>query len=400
MCIGFHERFMPIEMKYFREVVYENGQKLFFDKRHSFHDHFKHKRKTIKFPFHKNVLQFLSENSGVNIFFTLDEDAKPFKKIDEGFLINMVSYCEFCKTIGAKTGGRSKAFLGQNLSLKDINFTETDRDEFIRVNASEKNILQAIDSLDPIIQQRIKDALAILPLSNSAAKAEREINQEEFIGAFSRFLTDDLVQNAFYSQIPRIQIETLKSHITFLRSNLDKNETFITNWLDEDSGKYKRQRCLIFGLEYVDPKREGQLSSKRFDLLAEQDLEHYVIFELKSPKDDIFDVKNNSTVAGGVSTEYNISSQLARAIPEVLGYKKLYEEASVEELQKLGVRIRKPISKCVIILGTQKDDSVWRGNYERVANCFNGIELLTYDHLIDRLENIVKNLEENTGEIV
>jgi len=390
---------MKIEKVNYKEVVYESGQKLFFDKKHSFHEHFKHKRRTIKFPFHKNILQFLSDNPGVDIFFTLDEDTKPFKKTEEGFLINMVSYFEFCKTIGSKTGGRSKAFLGQNVSLEDVSFSDKDRDEFIRANASEINILEAIRSFSPEVRDRIKKSLDIVNTEGLSKVEEESITKEEFIEAFTDFLTNSEVQVAFYKQLPRIQIETLKSHISFLRSNLDKNETFIQNWLDEDSGKFRKQRCLIFGLEYVDPKREGELSSKRFDLLAEQDLEHFVIFELKSPKDPIFKIETTDTVAGGISTAYNLSPQLARAIPEVLGYKKLFDDATNEELQKFGVKIKKPVSKCVIVLGTRQDDPVWRGNFERIANCFNGIELLTYSHLIDRLENIVRNLEQNTSEV-
>lgn len=383
----------------YREVKYENGQKLFFDKSYSFHEHFKHRRKTIKFPFHKNILQFLSEDPGVNIFFTLDDQTKPFIKIKDGFIINMTSYFDFCKTIGIKTGGRLKAFLGQNLSLKDVHFTEEDKDSFIKANVSEKNILEAIKSLEPNVRIRIQKSLDLIETTNKNDMVVKETNQEEFIELLSKFLTNSAVQTAFYAQLPKVQIETLRSHIKFLKSNLNQNETYIKNWLDEDNAKYRKQRCLIFGLEYIDPKREGQVSSKRFDLLAEQDFEHFVIFELKSPNDPIFKIDQSTTMAGGVSTEYNLSPQLARAVPEVLGYKKMYEEATVEELQKMGVKIKKPISKCVIVLGTRQDDPVWKENFERIANCFNGIELLTYSHLIERLENIVKNLEENTSQV-
>lgn len=49
----------------------------------------------------------------------------------------------------------------------------------------------------------------------------------------------------------------------------------------------------------------------------------------------------------------------------------------------------------MIVLGTRKEDPVWKENFERISSCLNGIELLTYNHLIDRLENTVSNLEEN-----
>lgn len=35
-----------------------------------------------------------------------------------------------------------------------------------------------------------------------------------------------------------IRLDILKSNLEFLKSNLDKNETFIQDWLDEDEGKY------------------------------------------------------------------------------------------------------------------------------------------------------------------
>ena len=309
----------------------------------------------------------------------------------------MCAYLDFCRTIASRTGGRLKAFLGQNVDLLKVTATDTEKAYFIKANATEKNILDAIKTLSDEAQINIVNSLSVV--STPKDQSDPEINSTDFISAFSKFLTDKDVQSAFYSNLPKIQIDILKSHISFLKSNLDKNETFIQDWIDEDGGKFRKQRCLIFGLEYVDPKREGQVAGKKFDLLAEHDLEHYVIFELKSPKDDVFKVAQTEMVAGGVSTEYCLSPQLGRAIPEILGYKKMYDSAQGEELQKFGIKVKKPISKCVIILGTREEDSVWKENFERISSCLNGIELLTYNHLIDRLENTVSNLEENTKTI-
>jgi len=380
----------------FLEVLYDT-QKLYFDKSYSFHDHFKHKQKTRKFPFYKNILKFLEENPNTKIYFTLNEEMKTFQQVSDGFLLNMHAYLYFCRTIASRTGGRLKAFLGQNVDLLRATATDTEKADFIKTNATEKNLLDAIKTLPEEVQTNIVNSLSTAGVTRD--QSNPEINSADFISAFSKFLTDKDVQSAFYSNLPKIQIDILKSHISFLKNNLDKNETFIQNWIDEDGGKFRKQRCLIFGLEYVDPKREGQVAGKKFDLLAEHDLEHYVIFELKSPKDDVFKVAQTEMVAGGVSTEYCLSPQLGRAIPEILGYKKMYDSAQGEELQKFGIKVKKPISKCVIILGTREEDSVWKENFERISSCLNGIELLTYNHLIDRLENTVSNLEENTKTI-
>jgi len=387
---------MNFDPNNFREVQYDNS-KLYFDKSHRFHEYFKHKQKTKKFPFYRNILKFLEENTNTKIYFTLNEEIKTFQQIDDGFLLNMCAYLNFCRTIASRTGGRLKAFLGQNVDLLKVTATDTEKADFIKANATEKNILDAVKTLSEEAQVNIVNSLSVVDTIKDPLNTE--INSTDFISSFSKFLTNKDVQSAFYSNLPKIQIDILKSHITFLRNNLDKNETFIQNWIDEDGGKFRKQRCLVFGLEYVDPKREGQVAGKKFDLLAEHDLEHYVFFELKSPKDDVFKVVETKTVAGGVSTEYCLSSQLSRAIPEILGYKKMYDSAQGEELQKFGVKVKKPISKCVIVLGARKEDPVWKENFERISPCLNGIELLTYNHLIDRLENTVNNLEENTKTI-
>ena len=381
---------MQFDINNFNDISYENGVRLFFDKSYSFHDHFGHKRNTSKFPFHKNILLFLNENPGLNIFFTLNEEIKSFIKIKDGFLINMISYCNFCKTIGSKTGGRAKAFLGQNLSINDVSFSE-EKDEFIKVHASEKNIISAIRNFSPVVQDRISNVLNAKRSTNENDSVKENVSHE-FNEAFLKLLHDPNAQSAFYDQIPKIQIEILKSHKEFLLSNLDKDESFVQNWLGEEKGKYRRRRCLIFGIEYVDPKREGEFMRKRFDILAEQNLDCHVLIELKSPNAEIFSIKKNPTINDGVTTEYSLSPELGRAIPQILGYRRWYENARPEEIQALGID-KKRISKCIIVVGTRQEDEVWKENFQSLKSSIN-IELYTYSDLIDRLDNTIKNLEQ------
>ena len=383
---------MNFDSNNFREVQYDNS-KLYFDKGYSFHEHFKHKQKTRKFPFYRNILKFLEENPNTKIYFTLNEEMKTFQQISDGFLLNMRAYLDFCRTIASRTGGRLKAFLGQNVDLLKVTATDMEKADFIKANATEKNILDAIKTLPDEAQINIVNSLSVV--STPKDQSDPEINSTDFISAFSKFLTDKDVQSAFYSNLPKIQIDILKSHISFLKSNLDKNETFIQDWIDEDGGKFRKQRCLIFGLEYVDPKREGEFNRKKFDILAEQDREHHILIELKSPNVDIFDIKETGTPNEGKTTEYSLSEKIARAIPQVLGYKEWYENASAEELQKLGISTKKEISKCIIIIGKNIIDDVWKGNLSRLRNSLSKIEILTYTDLIDKMKNTIKNFEEN-----
>ncbi len=386
---------MDLESSKYIEIKYDD-QKIFFEQNFPFRQYFSHKRNTKKFPFHKNVVFFLRENPEIKIFFTLDAKAIPFKKVAQSFFINIDSYLKFCQEIKSNTQGRMRAFLGRNLSLKDVNITDAEKDDFIKTNASAKNIIDALENLDPETKKSVVDSLSALVPGENSIRDSITITNNEFVQAFSRFLTDKTVQSAFYSHLPRIQIEILKSHILFLENNLDKNEIFIQDWLDEDRGKYRRQRCLIFGVEYVDPKREGEFMRKRFDVLAEQNLDNHVLIELKSPSTDIFSVRINTTINEGITTEYQLSSELARAIPQILQYKRWYEDARPEEIQALGIE-KKKINKCIIIMGIRKDDLVWKDNFQALKTHL-GIEIYTYTDLIDKLKNTVRNLEQNLRE--
>ena len=258
-------------------------------------------------------------------------------------------------------------------------------------NASEKNILDALKNLGEETQKNIINSIE--NVNEGAGEEGCVVSCNELIDSFSKYLTNESMQYAFVENIPRIQIEILKSHLSFLENNLDKNETFIQNWLDEKKGIFRKQRCLIFGIEYVDPKREGEFMRKRFDILAEQNLDNHVLIELKSPSAEIFRIIQSPTTNDGITTEYHLSPELSRAIPQILQYKKWYENARIEEIQVLGID-KKAIHKCIIIIGTRNIDPLWKENFQMLKSNLN-IELLTYTDLIDKMKNTIGNLEEN-----
>lgn len=382
---------MTIGLDNFREVDYQ-GRKVFFDKNYQFHKFFGHKRKTIKFPFHKTLLEFIEDNPMVKICFTLDRSIDGFKKLENGeILINIESYIKFCKSLESNTRGRAKAFLGQHIKASNI-ISDIEKSEIIKGGLEEDNIKQIFKDLSPETRTRIIDTLKKLENNNIDSS---NISKEDFLSAFTKFLSDERVQSAFLSTLPKVQIETLKQNKKFIEDNLDKNEIFFQNWIDEDSGKYRKQRCLVFGVEYVDPKREGEFMRKRFDILAEQNRLHHVLIELKSPTAEVFKVETKENRNGGKTTEYRLSDDLARAIPQILGYKKWYESARSEEIQALGIPNKKTISKCIIVIGVSSNDQVWSENFEALKNSIS-IEIWTYTDLIDKLQNTISNLEESS----
>lgn len=175
------------------------------------------------------------------------------------------------------------------------------------------------------------------------------------------------------------------------------SETDVQNWLDEDGHKYRQQRCLIFGLEYIDFNREGSVNSKNFDVLTRVGSKYidHVLIELKSPSDDIFEIESSQTINSPTDT-YKIHKHLSRAIPQILEYKSALEskEAGDAELEKLGIFNKPHIGKCIIVIGKHSDNTRWQKNRENLLRSLNSsLEIWTYTELLNKLDATIQNLE-------
>ena len=197
----------------------------------------------------------------------------------------------------------------------------------------------------------------------------------------------------------RSTISLLKSYRSKLKEfiNNDSTETDVQNWLDEDGHKFRQQRCMIFGLEYIDFSREGSVNSKNFDLLTRVGSKHidHVLIELKSPGDDIFKITRHDTINNQTST-YQIHDHLARAIPQILEYKSALEskEPGDAELEKLGIQGKAHIGKCIIVIGKHSEDTRWLQNRKNLVRSLGStLEIWTYSELLDKLSSTIENLE-------
>lgn len=177
----------------------------------------------------------------------------------------------------------------------------------------------------------------------------------------------------------------------------DSTETDVQNWLDEENHKYRQQRCLIFGLEYIDFHREGSVSSKNFDVLTRIGSKHvdHVLIELKSPADDIFKITPHTTINEQTNT-YQLHEHLSRAIPQILEYKSILEakQPGDPELEKLGITNKAHIGKCIIVIGKHQDDARWIQNRKNLLHSLGAVlEIWTYTELLDKLTSTIESLE-------
>lgn len=359
-------------------------------------DHFGYEIDRHVFRYSDALTNFLNDNKTVNIYLTNNSTVTNFQYFNKDILVNIDNFILFCDNIGysKRDKSRAKAFFGQHISIENINISEEEKRTFIQANLTEQDLLNRIKTLSSEAQSNILEA--IIKFEPNEESSTTSFSSDNFIKLFTRFLSNKNVQASVLENLPQIQINTLKELRDFIKSNLDKDETFFQRWLDEDNGKYRKKRCLIFGIEYIDPKREGEIMGrKRFDILATQNRECHILIELKSATAEIFETEIHKNHNEGQTTTYKISKELSRAIPQILGYKKWYQTLSSEKVQELGIVTKKEISECIIIIGTRKkDDQVWSENLRSLTEALS-TKIWTYDDLIEKMDNTIKNLEEN-----
>ena len=231
-----------------------------------------------------------------------------------------------------------------------------------------RNLIDKIKKHEPQLLDKIFSELSNKDLINLLSKAKN-------------------IKNLF-NALPKIRIDILENLKEELKSRLSDNERTIQQWIDEEP----KTRCLIFGLEFIDYKREVQFGNSRFDVLTEQSGSEHVIIEMKSPNVKVFEEKTTD-LKYGTKKDFIISKDLAEAIPQTIKYFSEYKNSNNETFQKVGADRKEP-HKALIIIGRKKIDPIWQQHFTGLNNRISGIEILTYDHLIEKMENQIKNLKE------
>jgi hypothetical protein len=357
-------------------------------------DHFEYAVERHIFRYFDPLSDFVKDNPPLTIYLTNSKAISNFQYFQNDILVNIDDLIHFCDNIGysKKDKSRIKAFFGQHISIENIKMSEDEKMQFIQANLTEQHLLNSLKNITVESQTKLIDTILSL---QSNENSTTPTSSENLIKILSRFISDARVQNSVLENLSQIQLNALKELRDFVSNNLDKDESFFQNWIDEDKGKHRRKRCLIFGIEYIDPKREGEIMGrKRFDILATQNREHHILIELKSPSAELFEIDTVINQNKGANTTYKLSKDLSRAIPQILGYKKWYSQLNSEKIQELGLTSKKEISECIIVIGTRKGDDVWKENHYSLCENLK-IKIWTYSDLIDKMENTIKNIEEN-----
>lgn len=386
---------------------YQRGVIIYFEDSlaRRFRNKFDHPNKTRTFPYYMNLAEFLANNPSIELYFSEFDEHSPFVIDGNTYFVNIDSYINFCRKIESSTEGRAQAFFGQHID-HSMFLNEKDR-QAILDSVSAEELLGLFNQFDEPAQKTI-----IENISKLSKHAQPTLTVKQFDNVIRQSASNPAKRKLVIAALPHIQMETLKAHHAFLSANLHQNEKFIQNWIDgktDDDGKtldnegdardkLRKSRCLIFGLEYIDHKREGSTSQKRFDVLSRisDGGSEYVLFELKSPSGRVFDVDTEPNDNDGTSETYSLSLDVARAIPQISSYKNLLLNGSQTEWQRYGLK-KGNIAKSIIMVGTRvRDNEVWNEHYSSLKQTLSSsVEIMTYSDLLDKISVTIKNLEEN-----
>lgn len=195
------------------------------------------------------------------------------------------------------------------------------------------------------------------------------------------------------------QYEDDLSEFKRLIANPGTSETDMQNFLST--------RVWFFGLDYIQshlnskPKFSTGLGSE-YDFLLEGFNQVYDIAELKGPNAKLIDESKSSERKGAFDPriDYRYSNDFGRALHQVISYMEEFENnfGKIEESQPSIKSFNYPsavivISKRSLFPDIGKDSKKYLHLLNRQ---FANIEILTYDNLADRAENIIKFMREES----
>ncbi len=177
--------------------------------------------------------------------------------------------------------------------------------------------------------------------------------------------------------------------------------------LETDMQNFMSTRIWFFGLDYIQshlrskPKFSSGLGSE-YDFLLEGFNQVYDIAELKGPNAKLIDEVKISDRKGAFDPriDYKYSGDFGRALHQAISYMDEFEEnfGKIEENQPSIQRFNYPtaiivISKRSLFPNIGKDSKKYLHLLNRQ---FANIDILTYDDLGDRAENIIKFMKEES----
>jgi len=268
-----------------------------------------------------------------------------------------------------------------------------------KLNSGYAKIIEGKSKDDLLLQTDILEKISNLDDSEKLNEIIHTASQNKSV-VISEENYKKLIQSR-YSSKKIIDYEKDLVEFRTLLSDKKSSETNMQDFLDK--------RVWFFGLNFFQshrnskPKFSSSLGSQ-YDFLLEKFNQVYDIVELKGPNDLLFEIEQEGERKRSFDDriDYKFSSQFSRALHQVMSYMDEFED-NFEHIKNNQPSIKDFMyPKGTIVLSKRElfpENGKSSLKYLHLINRqFGNIDILTYDDLADRAENIIqfmKKIEEN-----
>jgi hypothetical protein len=244
-----------------------------------------------------------------------------------------------------------------------------------------ENAASELNWSEEITDDKIKELLNKL----NELKAAKEVAKGKIV-AQKETITD------LINQMGKVREQQFSLFLSHFRSDL----TDFKKLLDDPTKEHALQIWLyehpwLFGPEYLEGTKEELLrNGSRIDFLMKRFDTFYDVFELKLPSHPLFlDGGGGSLPNPEISRTYVMTAEVKDALSQVMGYLEKYGLDKANIQWERGIRIHKP--KGIVVIG--RSSEINRHALRTLNSYLHGIEIYTYDDLLEFGKNFVKLIE-------
>lgn len=274
---------------------------------------------------------------------------------------------------------------------------------FVEVNRNLKAALSIVQNNLPTLGM-LEDPETLGLVKNLLRLLARGLTRDQL----SRAL-DDLEEGSLLQLSNGLNLEIMERAVKDIERRIDDPGATEAYWQDDIFSKYPwiisqvfaTPCALIKSRAYVGGTTVDGNGASFVDFLYRSELTRDVLLiEIKKP------VTNLLSQEGYRSNSYRISTELSGALSQVLSYRQTLMTESRDIVAKSGFRFDVISPKCAIVIGNTNElmdnDGVLnpakRDTFENFRSCLNGVMILTYDELLQKVKNLVGILKTPSSE--
>lgn len=272
----------------------------------------------------------------------------------------------------------------------ETSFVEVDRNLKIAFAIVQENLPTLSMLEDPATLGLVKNLLRLLA---------RGLTREQLSSALN-----DLEEGSLQQLSNGLNLEIMERAVNDIEARIIDPNVTEGYWQDEVFAKYPwiisqvfaTPCALIKSKAYVGGTTVDGNGASFVDFLYRSELtKDVLLIEIKKPTTKLLSSE------GYRSNSYRISTELSGALSQVLSYRQTMMVESRDIVAKSGFRFDVISPRCAIIIGNTNelldDDGALnpskRDTFENFRNCLNGVTVITYDELLQKVKSLIGILE-------